>query len=86
MITDVANEISNNEINVYPNPNEGAFILSVEDATSINEIKLVDALGRVILTESSQKNSYSFDGISSGLYTVIVSFENSTIQRKVVVN
>jgi hypothetical protein len=50
VITDVANEISNNEINVYPNPNEGAFILSVEDATSINEIKLVDALGRVILT------------------------------------
>lgn len=71
--TGISSEIFNqvNQINVYPNPNKGEFVISgKQEATFL----MVDALGQVIKTISlNATNHYSesISGLANGMYFLV---------------
>lgn len=94
VITDLKDlSISKNEIMVYPNPNNGSFIIKTIDL-NISEMKLClqDNLGRIIHQESINSNTseewkFDFDQLRNGLYLLKISDGHSVLfTDKIIVN
>jgi PKD repeat protein len=81
------NELDNSEgIVIYPNPSDGSFQIHVENFKELNEIKIVNSLGQVIWNSKVINGSeIRFNDISAGIYSIIFDFENSKIQRTLIV-
>lgn len=72
-------------INIYPNPNAGAFIVSSELAVSL---RLVNALGQEILTiqiSENEKRVVTVEGLPAGIYFISGQTGDRKINRKIVV-
>jgi len=83
------NTLSKNEpfIQVYPNPNNGIFTLSIENAESKTMIKCYDFIGRTILERTFNENSFQVDlsTFSKGIYFLdIKNGENETVKKIIV--
>lgn len=62
------------KINVYPNPNNGSFIIDFGHKILEGEVKVLDMQGRVIVSKTinnSTETSMSFDH-PAGVYTILV--------------
>ncbi|PBQ34366.1 hypothetical protein CNR22_22170 [Sphingobacteriaceae bacterium] len=73
-------------VNVYPNPNNGSFVIEVK---SQMQLTLVNQLGQVIRELSfNQENNYkqNIKDLSNGIYFIKGLNGGSTIQNKIVVN
>ncbi|PBQ34365.1 hypothetical protein CNR22_22165 [Sphingobacteriaceae bacterium] len=73
-------------VNVYPNPNNGSFVIEVK---SQMQLSLVNQLGQVIRELSfNQENNYkqNIKDLSNGIYFIKGLNGGSTIQNKIVVN
>lgn len=88
-VSEVGN--TNPEINVYPNPTKGIFVLSLMvPKPGQSSFKLVNSIGQVILTSDLHynvgNNHFDFDisELASGIYVCFLDFENSNgiIQHK----
>lgn len=74
-LTDEANTI--NQVNLFPNPNNGNFKLSLSDNSGA-EVSVYDMFGKVVYkttVEASQADVYIND-LAKGIYFVEVAFEN----------
>lgn len=87
--TNVNNLVNNLGVQVIPNPNQGQFLLQIEDTDVRSiQVRLIDLLGRNILQEKLQTNpganAFSFErsDLPSGLYFLNVKSEgvNKTIR------
>jgi hypothetical protein len=82
-ITGVDENSANNNVNIFPNPNNGIFTLEVQasDAT----VKVMNTKGQVILTKNVLKNNAKIDlnNNSKGIYFVTVTSENGVSTHKV---
>lgn len=76
------------DINLFPNPNTGVFLLTLAETATENKIKVVDAMGRVIMetiSEAGNNNVYlKLPQISEGTYFVRVENETGTHTAKFV--
>lgn len=91
---DIAEHTSDLEqtVSVYPNPNNGEFVLqSHEDLRWLN-IKIVDQKGRTIYTDDSRKSllagnprTISIGYAGSGVFTLLLQSENAINARKLVI-
>ena len=72
-------------INMYPNPSKGKF--SVESDRVISEIKVINMIGKVVHTESSDSKivELSLSGLDPGTYFVVVFTEKgqSTLKMQI---
>lgn len=89
-VTSTANSISedNQSITISPNPNNGFFQISTNEATSLEYgISIYDELGRLVLKTEAYANIVDIDisDFASGVYNVKVEFNNKTIIKKVVI-
>jgi hypothetical protein len=78
----------NAELNVYPNPNNGSFVIAfANSAPSASVITVSNMLGEIVLTQSNLKttNEINLQGISNGSYFVKVQTSDKTYIRKIVV-
>lgn len=80
----------NAEVNVYPNPNEGVFNVSINSAT-INEyaVTITDMLGRVVESHTGLPNGeFNFDlsNQPNGMYFVRVNSGDAVTSLKLVLN
>ena len=83
--------VENNEPNllVYPNPNDGNFILNVSGIqTTHAEIRLHDALGRQVYHKSiavdgTYVNNVNLSNLSSGLYMIELVYNGKTITQRI---
>lgn len=82
------NELAN-AIAVYPNPNNGEFNVSIENA-KLEKVNMVifDMYGRQVYQEQlSKKNNFiQLNSLASGVYTVRVSAGNQSTVKRIVVN
>jgi len=84
------NEITvGGSILVYPNPNSGTFTVRIEGISGQLTLRLMDAIGRLVITEDAQSVagaiSHEFRNIANGVYMVeAVSAEKRWVQRVVV--
>ena len=84
--------ISGIDVNVYPNPNNGQFILQLDlDKALQVELRIFDLLGRQVwnhseaLTFGEWKQNIDLTQLSKGTYFIEVRTETGKISRKVVI-
>ncbi|PCI93606.1 MAG: hypothetical protein COB15_16100 [Flavobacteriales bacterium] len=86
IITGIDEVASLKDIVIYPNPNDGSFNINIADISTLKEVRIVDALGKVVFKENTKSNNYFIKNIASGLYSVIIEFEEQTVHKKIIVN
>ncbi|PWA03974.1 T9SS type A sorting domain-containing protein [Flavobacterium psychrotolerans] len=73
---------------VYPNPTTNNWNFASNNNTQINSIRIVDVLGKVVLTKNATSNSVSIDAsnLSNGVYFAKVTTDVATETVKLVKN
>jgi len=80
--------IRNEELEIYPNPNDGLFTINAE-GTKIKEVKIYDVIGRSFdrlkITEiGNNRATVDLSDVAKGIYFVEVRTEKGVIRKKVV--
>jgi hypothetical protein len=68
-------------INIYPNPTSG--IVNIESNQLLNNIEVIDIMGKIVLSSSDNK-ILDMSHLSSGVYMIRFSTDNGTELRRVV--
>ncbi len=86
LISDVKSVEKNNAVfSIYPNPNNGIFKLNSKDL-SIRAVKVMDGIGKVIASKSSEELNQNFDisKYPSGVYYLHILQANTVSMMKFV--
>ena len=90
ILTDI-NENLVREISVFPNPNNGEFILSFggNQAETI-DIKVLDNLGKVVYESSDifpdeNKLELNLKNLDTGIYFILINSENGILNEKIII-
>ena len=73
---------------VYPNPNDGNFVVFIENIDKVKFIQILDNLGKQIdlRTIVRKENQFNSSAINPGVYFVEVLFEDKIVRKKIIVN
>ena len=69
------------EISVYPNPTTGVITVA---AANITRIEVIDAMGRVAMTQNGSANTINISALAEGVYTLRVATENGVSMKRIV--
>jgi hypothetical protein len=74
------NTLANNELLIYPNPNNGEFTITY-NFKSNSVINIINNLGQVVknITPNESQTTVNLNNIASGIYTVFIINDNSAI-------
>jgi hypothetical protein len=74
------------EYNLYPNP-ASSFIVIDNVNSDKNEIRIVNALGAVVISEKNYSSSRNIDvsGLAKGIYIVQIYSDNKTCLKKLII-
>ena len=77
------NKLNENNILIYPNPNNGLFTVSTGNINSGYNIKITDALGKIIVSENTSENikEINLNDCAAGIYFVELKFDNGIIYK-----
>jgi Secretion system C-terminal sorting domain len=77
---------NNSFINIYPNPSNGIFTISMENAEPKTTIKCYDLVGRIILEKSFNENNYQIDlsTFSKGIYFLDIKCGMNETVKKII--
>lgn len=76
---------SNLLLNVFPNPNNGEFIIKSSPDLNLNLINQIGQIIQVIKLNSSNDHTINIEGLSSGIYFVTGQYNNQLINQKIIV-
>ncbi len=79
---------ASNEIEIFPNPSNGAFRISMKTGETIRSYSLINHMGAIILdSEQNNKQTYQIDlrNYSPGIYYVRVSTDKNVIVKRVII-
>jgi len=81
--TGIENVTATYEASLFPNPNNGDFILQFSD-NETREVEITDALGRVVMpfTKVEHQHQFSFDALSAGIYIMQIHQNNEVKSLK----
>jgi len=84
------NDLSTNQINVYPNPSTGLFDLEVSNSNQeLNSIQVYDLHGRSVSFKYNFRgnsiNLLDLTGNSQGTYFLVMDFEGKVYRKKIVI-
>ncbi len=81
-------ELSQNSLNIYPNPNNGKFAFTVNHAGKVN-VKVVNSLGKVVFeqTYSGTQNNYNLNlqNQPKGYYLMTVTTDKNCISKTIII-
>lgn len=90
IVTDVTSSVPDNyrgeKLSVFPNPANN--ILTIECSAAIKEVRLLDVLGKQLVTPSvveGQKSIIDLSGFSSGIYNLCIFTNNKMLTKKIVI-
>jgi hypothetical protein len=88
IITRASKKEDEDEVKVYPNPNDGNFFVLIENTEKVKRIQIIDNLGKQIDTRTvlRNENQYSNTNFNSGVYFIEVVFEDKIVRKKIIVN
>ena len=86
-------ELTNETIEVYPNPNRGSFELSIAQLSADNVgVAITDARGRLIMEEevehtngASFERNYNLENVENGVYFIRVTAEGHSSVKRIVI-
>ncbi len=77
-------------VNLYPNPNNGTFVMNILNENNILNIRVTDLLGKEMKITSSQTNNHQYkieiSNPVSGIYLVNYSIGGKSFVQKILVN
>lgn len=86
--TGLKNKSQNTEISIYPNPNDGKFIINIPEITS-GELKIISSQGKLIYSESIQQQRtrklLNLNGISAGVYYIKLIHEQGVVTKNLII-
>ena len=87
-VTGIENRLSDNAVEIYPNPSEGVVNITV-DSNELGEkakIQVIDNLGRTVYTENVTSDQIRLDltSVSSGVYLIRLELEATTFQQNLI--
>ncbi|MFT4699149.1 MAG: choice-of-anchor B domain-containing protein [Flavobacteriaceae bacterium] len=74
----------NTSISIYPNPVKNLLQIDIKDSVQITNIRVYDALGRLILLKEDQFSSVDVSKISTGLLFIKIETDQGSVTKKVV--
>lgn len=83
-------ELSNRiGLNVYPNPSQDVLNISMDDASTVNSIALINQLGQSVIsldkeTLNNDSNTLNVSALPAGFYTLSIFTSNGVITEKVI--
>jgi len=82
------NHEKDDDVIVYPNPNDGQFMVLLEKPKDVLVINIKNSLGQLIDSRKDvyKENRYKLNNFKSGVYAVEVIYVDKIIKRKMVVN
>jgi hypothetical protein len=90
---DSETDFSNAGFNLYPNPSTGLFYVELANFNAqVADIQVFNSIGNVVLSEQKVSESnylfaeLSLQNLPSGLYRVVISGNNNTVTKTVVLN
>ena len=83
LYTDINNtNVTNNSLSIYPNP--ATSFITIETNSVIENVKIVDIAGKVLIQKDNVTSSIDIKDLSEGVYFVKIQLDNKTIVRKLV--
>lgn len=81
----VEEEKSKSEIDLYPNPSNGAF--TIQSNEPIEQISIIDASGRLVYSEKLNTPSYVYQNqMSKGMYFVKIQTKMETLTKSIIID
>ncbi len=80
------NNITNcSELNIYPNPNNGNFVIEPSNGTK-QTMQVYDVNGKVVLTKTiNGKTSIDASGLSEGVYNISLQSNEGVVNKRLVI-
>ena len=80
------NGLIQNNISVYPNPNNGEFTIKSTEAISLDLINQLGQVVKVITLNETNNHQANISNVANGIYFIVGKGNNSSINQKVIVN
>jgi hypothetical protein len=80
-------ELERNIVNIYPNPSECCFTISLDVQQPVSySLHVFNATGTKILTKDVRKNDFMLDlsGFPNGIYSISFIYENKVITKQII--
>ena len=76
------------EITVYPNPNNGSFVVFIENSQKVEAIHISDNIGKKVDSRYEVQGENYYKGLSfkPGIYFVEVIYKDKVIRKKIIIN
>jgi hypothetical protein len=75
------------EVNLYPNPNNGQFQVSLPEGTDSASVEVYNLAGKLVLSKKAANNEViNLGNAEKGMYMVTVRSGNTVANKKVIVN
>lgn len=90
--TEIVDQLNVNEFNlntlisIYPNPTNDILNIKVKDDLIVEEVKLINLLGRELLSSKHNLENINLSNLSSGVYLIKLKTNLGTIQSKIIKN
>jgi hypothetical protein len=83
-LSSTGEELTEQDLSIYPNPSNGKFDLSGPELSSSDQIEIRDSFGRLVSTHQNG-NSFIIENEPNGMYFVSITLDAGRIFRKKVV-
>jgi hypothetical protein len=79
---------ANQQLTIYPNPNEGRFTITLLDNSVPTNISILDFAGRELynMSTATGQNEINLNNAVEGVYILKIATEGQTIYKKIIVN
>jgi photosystem II stability/assembly factor-like uncharacterized protein len=79
------NELNQNSLTIFPNPVKD--LMTLQATTNINEIKLYNITGQLVLAQTVNANKIAINtsSLNAGIYSLKAILDNGTVTKKVVI-
>jgi hypothetical protein len=78
-------EITPEQISIYPNPETNEVFVTLENGQTVSEITIFNQLGQNVLNDKQVTGAMDVSGLQPGIYIVEVVVSNSKIMKKLVI-
>ncbi|MCT4582100.1 MAG: T9SS type A sorting domain-containing protein [Flavobacteriales bacterium] len=76
----VTEQHHNNMFSIYPNP--AKTTIGIHTNASINEIQIIDLIGKIVLVQNSNYNNINISDLNSGIYYVKINTPYQTVTKQ----
>lgn len=80
--TGIAEPVSGNSVQIYPNPAVDLITLKLEPGIKIKTVKIVDFLGQIVLEAKIPSKQVDVSGLPVGVYLLEIESDHGIIQSK----